>query len=1378
MKNALLERSLSDNHLPDPALSASVVPDAMRPRPASRSLSAVSADSVIHYATVERNICNRDAQGDIKTQTTPEWKRRLLKGEVGYGGQPDLFSPMGLECIFQKPSGTLPGRLKSSNKRLQLRIGLDAIPSSPPPWPLRRSKDGTTDVPLAQDQSGPIDSSNPFRSIERHNTPLDGQYRTSLDHGGTVAGASRTVSGQLELENECFSPVVISASNTVGKCHEGSGGFCEKTATADALPPLGTSVNRCEGGEPLSIIAPEDSTFSRFPEDSLPEDLPAGTPDVVDIGGFVCTKRGGYSADGSFRQRPLSPSPKSRLRPSDSVAASNALGRGQTRDTHRRPSCPPSPAPETPHQCSQEKSDHQRKKSLSNSPLKLFDTHDTFTSRRLQRRLSQLGHLPKNGRLVSSPTPDVSPKISADSSPASRQETSQSGSASRCKNPQVSAGFRRGTFGMGGLDRYQFQEKFSSDSSSIAPGKHFALSSVAGSPTAASPICRSRNYLEDDRGLLRPPKQRETAKSDLKKTQRGGLTAVRSLESDDRNSGPQADAGQQSGCSVNHGECKRGPTAPFKDPTPKRRRTLHSLNVTKRNVAMQPTTRLRDATQSTVEDQSIDDHRDDPSQLAESDVLARRRILRPRNPTPSQRRRDDIRAEILEATEAFMLSSPQLDVIQEHMTSPPATGAISQNVHATAVANQVAAFSLQRAKIAQDQCRKRSVTTQDFLDEAVKIMEFIRTKGRPTTGLDNVAETETAPSDVHERDGSLSTPLTFSRCPSRDGADQGWRKPNQHELDPRVMSHLQRFQEKDSDEFMPSSIRSLRFAQLQRPMVTDNRRTVQQDDIRITEVACHSSPVVGRVWSSQSRRLDPQSSGSNPSTGSSLGKTEGTNASRKSDLVATLPPSAVAHLISDQVAGMNFDHEKGMWVKQRAPSRAHPPGNTGAANETEDDPLGNIPDLTVDEVRELVTQDGPPCGPVSLTGMPPRMLAGAASRSVAREGRAGFPTESSSVPSNSSNFAWSESRTETRTSLYGDQAQRPASQGTQQGPRRRAQERDSSVDVEREFTTDATRATEAQPSQAGDLTISLSSPPVQRDEEPRRQKSKRSGIGKSTGNPALHLRSMCTEASWPHGPKGKTLLPSQAAPMVQTGKLPDFEEIPRNYRMQMSMSLTGAVLDRPQNENAVLAPSSSPCKIGDVNFMLSDLSEFTLNQVDEREPANRVVIHHEPVCSRATEDRFALGTAKLVEALQDAESDEPYWDDLRKIDLRGKALPNLHRLDDICCRLEELDVAENNISQVTGVPATVRRLKIQQNHLTSITSWSYLLNLQHLDVSSNDIDNLSGLSRLLHLRTLKADDNHIESLDGLWNLDGLVELSVQRNAIKRVDFEAADLWAI
>ncbi|KKY14136.1 putative conserved leucine-rich repeat protein [Diplodia seriata] len=145
---------------------------------------------------------------------------------------------------------------------------------------------------------------------------------------------------------------------------------------------------------------------------------------------------------------------------------------------------------------------------------------------------------------------------------------------------------------------------------------------------------------------------------------------------------------------------------------------------------------------------------------------------------------------------------------------------------------------------------------------------------------------------------------------------------------------------------------------------------------------------------------------------------------------------------------------------------------------------------------------------------------------------------------------------------------------------------------------------------------------------------------------------------------------------------------------------------------------------------------------DEHELPNRTLVKRNGAATvNVLEDRYAQGTMELIKALQDNEPEEPFWEDLRRLDLQQKDLPTLNRLDELCYRIEALDVSNNHIAQLAGAPTTLRRLNISNNCLNK----------------------------------LKVDDNEVDSLDGVLELDGLLKLSAKGNKIKRVDFQGAYL---
>ncbi|KAL5116538.1 Protein nud1 [Pleosporales sp. CAS-2024a] len=1381
-RSALVERSLSDNNMapssPDDASFLAASHAHAHPRSASFSPSSLSQGSILCGTVAHHTPARRPAK-DTAADGTPAWRRRLVKGELGYGDQTDLFGNTGLQNMFQKPAESPREAPPQPKGKLGLLKALGAaVPSSPPPWPAQHDS--------MQDQTA--------SSVVR--APV----AASQD-------ATRTVSGQIEFENEAFSPVYLTTNLTVGPPAAPIPSF-KGSELANRLRQIGTPPqNQYSSIAEESVLSHSriDSSLARLQDESFPEGLPAGTPDMADVGRFVELRRGGYSRDGSFRRRALSPSPDKPHSPDGPVTRPARLQTALPARDNSSPATDSAAHAQTPHRhgnqfLSPERATH------SGSPLKLFDAHDTFTSNRLQRRLSQLEQ--KSDKTVASSSEQV---IKAESTRTAQKKTStltsvEEVSMQKMDDEPEDTQRRVSTFGQGQLNEYQFSGDFSDQSCNAFDAGN---STPDGSPSMAVAPPGSRPPFRFQLDALLPVSRNPSERRRQVSSQSGSVirnVVERPKFSRHRSTTTTVEAEEHLQIQHDYAEGKRGPTSPFKDPIPKRRRTTDHEGEGRdvlTDTVLESRSNSRTAVHSVIGKKRKDARHESYSNLADPDTLARRHILRPRNPTPSQRRLDELHTDILEATEAFIMSSPKLNTIREQLESPGSTDARLEEARAAAIANEVATFTLKKQKASRDESRKRSVTTQDFLDEALKIMNYIRTKGRPSSGLASLEETEQEESELVENTQvRSSTSLTFDRPPSREGRTSAWKEPNKQQLDPTVMNHLRKYQEKDNDTFLNSSVHSLRFSRVRGSEIPqDTSVTVEQDDIRITDDPSRHN----RDQDTEERvGLEQRTNSTHHSTGSSLGQTIATSASRRSDQVATLAPEAVAHLIPQEIAGMTFDREKNIWVRQKSPSKehGHVEEDVSNLNDSEEDPFGNIPDLTVDATKEQDVGNAPtvcpkPTAETMLEDTEPPVLddnerpvtrEGKGTkppvldddeRPVTREGKGTAFTDTSSVPSKMSNFAWSYPKTETRNTSWS--TQEPRKWSTQKAPQVQttyAIPESDEGDVEHEIQYFEGRG--HAPSNVlnnrhvRDITISI----AKRDFAD----AEHTPANASTRNPAQQKATQIRPKTPIHKHPGN----SKTLPHPRTNRAPIFkgdgdlsilDELPsRNYRMQLSMNVSAPGLAHG-NHNALAAPSS-PIK-GDVTFMLSDLPEFTLNQVDECELPNRVVVKHDGArFSKALEDRYAQGTADLVKALQDVEPEEPYWEDLRKVDLHGKSLCTLNRLDELCHQLEELDVSDNSISQVGGIPYTMRRLQAQKNCLHSLTSWTTLQNLQHLDISNNEIDSLDGLAELVHLRVLVVNHNKIKSLDSIMHLDGLMELSAAGNDIELVDFSRSNLISL
>lgn len=163
--------------------------------------------------------------------------------------------------------------------------------------------------------------------------------------------------------------------------------------------------------------------------------------------------------------------------------------------------------------------------------------------------------------------------------------------------------------------------------------------------------------------------------------------------------------------------------------------------------------------------------------------------------------------------------------------------------------------------------------------------------------------------------------------------------------------------------------------------------------------------------------------------------------------------------------------------------------------------------------------------------------------------------------------------------------------------------------------------------------------------------------------------------------------------------------------------------------------------------------------------------------TRAIEESFSIARDNLLKCLTDVEPYEPYWDHMKVLNLAGRKVETLFTLNDWMPRVEELDVSNNELGQLSGVSESVTDLKVMGNCLSGLTHWGHLLNLQYLDVGRNGLENLDGLRGLRHLREIRADDNVLDNIDGVLGMDGLGVFRARRNRLVEVRFENATMYA-
>ncbi|MDF2435498.1 MAG: hypothetical protein JWP44_5129, partial [Mucilaginibacter sp.] len=232
----LSERSLNDINIPLSRRGPSKLSQEIKPhergRYSSRSFSASTSNSVVHITVNHKAL----SASPIRNKgETPEWKRRLVYGDLSYGEQRDLFTSAGavLENIFKPPAPVPPksGADDSSEEESRLPQHEVTLPSSPPVYTrdpstveIHVEDSAVDDLPDLPDKRAPtamryrntedsdVSNSNINQSISEEQNPDTFASEEAPSSRNALQPDDnadlRKVSGQTVI-NEDFSPIMI-----------------------------------------------------------------------------------------------------------------------------------------------------------------------------------------------------------------------------------------------------------------------------------------------------------------------------------------------------------------------------------------------------------------------------------------------------------------------------------------------------------------------------------------------------------------------------------------------------------------------------------------------------------------------------------------------------------------------------------------------------------------------------------------------------------------------------------------------------------------------------------------------------------------------------------------------------------------------------------------------------------------------------------------------------------------------------------------------------------------------------------------------------------------------------------------------------------------
>lgn len=158
---------------------------------------------------------------------------------------------------------------------------------------------------------------------------------------------------------------------------------------------------------------------------------------------------------------------------------------------------------------------------------------------------------------------------------------------------------------------------------------------------------------------------------------------------------------------------------------------------------------------------------------------------------------------------------------------------------------------------------------------------------------------------------------------------------------------------------------------------------------------------------------------------------------------------------------------------------------------------------------------------------------------------------------------------------------------------------------------------------------------------------------------------------------------------------------------------------------------------------------------------------------------FSQIRKKLVSVITDVlsnNSSDVSWSHLDKISLANCSLDNIKDLYKFLPNLKTINISNNYIKFLEGLPRKCLNLDISNNYIDNITSFKQFKDLQFINASFNSLINLSNFSHNIHLTKLNLQDNRITTLDGIGALTNLTSLNISRNEIEgSIDFGKLNL---
>ncbi|AGO12075.1 AaceriADR416Wp [[Ashbya] aceris (nom. inval.)] len=152
------------------------------------------------------------------------------------------------------------------------------------------------------------------------------------------------------------------------------------------------------------------------------------------------------------------------------------------------------------------------------------------------------------------------------------------------------------------------------------------------------------------------------------------------------------------------------------------------------------------------------------------------------------------------------------------------------------------------------------------------------------------------------------------------------------------------------------------------------------------------------------------------------------------------------------------------------------------------------------------------------------------------------------------------------------------------------------------------------------------------------------------------------------------------------------------------------------------------------------------------------------------ETSFSLSQSAVVRVLLDVIPNKQDWANVEELELSGKQLSTLIGLDQVVRNCFTLDVSNNELNSLQGVPAGCIHLNCSNNGIGSYMSLTHLPHLETLCLSNNKLNhkNLSLLEPCRHLKVVDLSFNSISGLHYLPTKAHVQKLNLSHNKLAGV----------